>query len=161
MGAGGDAGWVCGQWRCTVGCWLFLTCCKPAEVDQSEFQVSGESFGGKCFAMIFITTPVSAGQIVYMGMGQNKTTRGTAGFSPSFHLPGFHLGYLVFDPQPYIYIYIEHINLLSHRIELKSKGPTHLTDSAGAQGPGEIDGFAVADGGRESAGGLRLQLQAF
>ena len=27
-------------------------------------------------------------------MGQNETRNWTAGFSPSFHLPGFHLGYI-------------------------------------------------------------------
>ena len=32
----------------------------------------------------------------HLGMGQNQTTRNwTAGFSPWFHLPGFHLGYLL------------------------------------------------------------------
>ena len=32
-------------------------------------------------------------------MGQNQNT--TAGFSPSFHLAGLHLGVPIFDPQPY------------------------------------------------------------
>ena len=36
-----------------------------------------------------------------MGMGQNSATRNrTAGFSPCFHLPGFHFGYRFWDPQP-------------------------------------------------------------
>ena len=29
-----------------------------------------------------------------MGMGQNKSHQGTAGFGPCLHLPGFHFGYL-------------------------------------------------------------------
>ena len=39
----------------------------------------------------------------HLGMGQNNTQgpgQGTAGFSPSFHLPGFHFGVPMFDPQP-------------------------------------------------------------
>ena len=31
--------------------------------------------------------------------------QGTAGFSPCVHLPGFHVGYRFFDPQPYGFIH--------------------------------------------------------
>ena len=35
------------------------------------------------------------------GGGSELNHQGTAGFSPWFHVPGFHFGYLFFDPQPF------------------------------------------------------------
>ena len=36
------------------------------------------------------------------GCGSKLNHQGTAGFGPCCHLPGFHFGYLFFDPQPFV-----------------------------------------------------------
>ena len=35
-----------------------------------------------------------------VGENASGSHLGTAGFGPCFHLPGFHIGYVFFDPQP-------------------------------------------------------------
>ena len=35
-----------------------------------------------------------------LGYESKLNHQGTAGFSPCFHLPGFHFGFPIFDPQP-------------------------------------------------------------
>ena len=37
--------------------------------------------------------------VFHMAVGENKRHWGYAGFSLPFHLPGFHLGVPIFDPQ--------------------------------------------------------------
>ena len=48
---------------------------------------------------------------------------GTAGFSPRFHSPGFHVEYILFDPQPCVHTSM----LCKHRRAAKSRRHAYLS----------------------------------
>ena len=54
-----------------------------------------------------------------MGMGQNESTRNwTAGFSPWFHLPGFHFGLPIFDPQRFLF-HLKNLFFFLQQLDIK------------------------------------------